>query len=184
VKCNSSAFDFVLIVLNFRFISRVVGVFVDEKVSVYSAFLVNCCFGISYLAVFWRNIHRVQDKFSNRQKGVVLRFEGAGYRVIQNAEEWDEICRKCFPPDVVPPEINFSNTTVIAVFMGECPTSGFDVEVKEITDTIFRVIVKVAWMTYTGKAVAQVFTSPFHIIKVQKINKPMTFQTVWETEDC
>jgi hypothetical protein len=108
----------------------------------------------------------------------------AGYHVIQNAEEWDEICRKCFPPGVVPPEINFSNTTVIAVFMGECPTSGFDIEVKEITDTIFRVVVKVAWITYTGKAVLQVFTSPFHIIKVQKINKPITFQTVWETEDC
>jgi hypothetical protein len=120
----SSAFYFVLIVLNFRFISRVVGVFVDEKVSVYSVFLVNCCFGISYLAVFWRDIHRVQDKFSNYWEGIVGTCE-AGYHVIQNAEEWDEICRKCFPPDVVPPEINFSNTTVIAVFMGECPTSKF-----------------------------------------------------------
>jgi len=46
-------------------------------------------------------------------------------------------------------------------------TSGFAVEVKEITDTIFRVVVKVAWITYAGKAVLQVFTSPFHIIKVR-----------------
>jgi len=52
--------------------------------------------------------------------------------------------------------------------MGEKPTSGFAIEVKEITDTIYRVVVKVAWITYVGKAVLQVFTSPFHIIKVEK----------------
>jgi len=38
----------------------------------------------------------------------------ARYHVIQNAEEWAEICKKCFPP-----EINFSNTIVIAVFTSE-----------------------------------------------------------------
>ncbi|MGC8940382.1 MAG: protease complex subunit PrcB family protein [Candidatus Bathyarchaeia archaeon] len=110
--------------------------------------------------------------------------EEAGYHIIQNAEDWAKICKKVFPPDVAPPEINFSNTTVIAVFMGEKPTAGFAIEVKEITDTFFRVVVKVAWIQYVGKGVAQVFTSPFHVIKVEKINKPVTFQTVWETEDC
>jgi len=140
------------------------------------AFLILQYFGVTSIGF--------RISFQTVRKGLFCGLRGAGYRVIQNAEEWDEICRKCFPPDVVPPEINFSNTTVIAVFMGECPTSGFDIEVKEITDTIFRVVVKVAWITYTGKAVLQVFTSPFHIIKVQKINKPITFQTVWETEDC
>ena len=89
--------------------------------------------------------------------------------------------QKMFPPDVVPPEINFSNTTVIAVFIGEKPTSGFAIEVKEITDTIFRGVVKVAWITYDGKAVLHVFTSPFHIIKVEKINKPITFQTTFNS---
>ena len=88
-----------------------------------------------------------------------------------------------FPPDAVP-EINFSNTTVIAVFMGLQPTAGYAIEVKEITDTIFRVVVKVAWITPSGKMVLHVFTSPYHIIKTQKINKPITFQTIWETHDC
>ena len=54
-----------------------------------------------------------------------------------------EICKKAFLPDAVP-EINFSNTTVITVFMGQQSTAGYAVEVKEITDTIFRVFVKIA----------------------------------------
>ena len=74
----------------------------------------------------------------------------SGYYVIQNAEQWNEICKRVFPPDAVP-EINFSNTTVIAVFMGLRPTAGYAIEVKEITDTIFRVVVKVAWTTPDGK---------------------------------
>jgi len=111
-------------------------------------------------------------------------FHDQGYYIIQNDEEWNEICKRLFPPDVVLPKINFSNTTVIAVFMGRLPTAGYAIEVKEITDTIFRVVVKVAWITYAGKLVLQVFTSPYHIIKTQKINKPITFQTIWETHDC
>ena len=107
----------------------------------------------------------------------------SGYYVIQNTEQWNEICKRVFPPDAVP-EINFSNTTVIAVFMGLQPTAGYAIEVKEITDTIFRVVVKVAWITPGGKMVLHVFTSPYHIIKTQKINKPITFQTIWETHDC
>ena len=142
---------------------------------VFLAFLILQYFGVTSIGF--------RINFQTIRKGLWGPRE-AGYHVIQNAEEWAEICKKTFPPDVVPPEINFSNTTVIAVFMGEKPTSGFAIEVKEITDTIFRVVVKVAWITYVGKAVLQVFTSPFHIIKVEKINKPITFQTVWETDDC
>lgn len=108
----------------------------------------------------------------------------AGYHVVQNAEDWAEICEKVFPPDVTPPEIDFSTTTVIAVFMGTRPTSGYDIEVREITDTIFRVSVKVAWKTPGKNAVLQVLTSPYHVITVEKISKPITFQTVWETNDC
>ena len=33
------------------------------------------------------------------------------------------------------------------------------------------------------KGVLQVLTSPYHIIKTVKINKPITFQTFWEG-DC
>jgi len=107
----------------------------------------------------------------------------SGYYVIQNAEQWNEICKSVFPPDAMP-EINFSNTTVIAVFMGLRPTAGYAIEVKEITDTIFRVVVKVAWITPGGKILPQILTSPYHIIKTQKINEPITFQIIWETHDC
>jgi len=121
--------------------------------------------------------------FQTIRQGLWGRKEG-GYYVIQNAEDWAEICKAVFPPDIAPPEINFSNTTVIAVFMGELPTSGYGIEVREVKDAIFRVIVKVAWITYAGKLVLQVFTAPYHIVKVQKISKPIVFQTIWETKDC
>jgi len=142
----------------------------------------NCCLAFLILQYFGITSIGFRINFQTIIKGL-LGIQGSMIPCNPEREEWAEICGEIFPTDVVPPEINFSNTTVIAVFMGEKPTSGFAIEVKEITDTIFRVVVKVAWITYAGKAVLQVFTS-FHIIKVEKMNKPVTFQTVSETDDC
>lgn len=102
------------------------------------------------------------------------------YYVINTADEWSDVFEKS--PSL---EIDFSETTVIAVFMGRRPTGGYGIEVKEIIDTGFLVVTKVE-QTSPGKGciLPQVITSPYHIVKVDKIGKGVWFDTVMRTVEC
>ena len=105
---------------------------------------------------------------------------GSAYYVINTVDEWADVFEK--PP---PPEMDFSNTTIIAVFMGRRSTGGFGIEVKEIIDTGFLVVVRVE-QTSPGKGciLAQVITSPFHVVEVDKIGKGVRFDTFFRTIEC
>jgi len=104
----------------------------------------------------------------------------SAYYVINTVDEWTDVFERSPPPEIV-----FSETTVIAVFMGRCPTGGYGIEIKEIIDTGFLVVIKVE-QTSPGKGciLPQVITSPYHIVKVDKIGKGVRFDTVMRITDC
>ena len=119
-------------------------------------------------------------EFQTLEKGWVSEHMGSAYYVINTADEWADVFERSPPP-----EIDFSETTVIAVFMGRRPTGGYGIEVKEIIDTGFLVVIKVE-QTSPGKGciLLQVITSPYHIVKVDKIGKGVRFDTVMRITDC
>jgi hypothetical protein len=75
------------------------------------------------------------------------------------------------------PTIDFSSSTIIAVFMGEFNTGGYSIEIKEIREYQDRIVVKVE-KTYPppGSPVTQAFTQPYHIVKTKKILKSVIFE--------
>jgi hypothetical protein len=83
------------------------------------------------------------------------------------------------------PVVDFSKTTIIAVFMGRCPTMGYEIEIKEIIDTGLSVVVRVE-KTHPGERclVGEAITSPFHIVKVDKIGKCLVFDTFTRAKEC
>lgn len=89
--------------------------------------------------------------------------------VINTEEKWAEIWGK--------PEVDFSKYTVIAVFMGEFPTGGYDIEVKNIIEHEDKIVVVVKKTSpEPGAIVTQAFTQPYHIVKIGKTNKPVVFE--------
>jgi hypothetical protein len=68
-----------------------------------------------------------------------------------------------------PPDVDFTRSMVIAVFLGTRPTAGFAVEITGIEKKGAEVIV-----TYRERSpgadelVAQVMTAPFHIVKTDQ----------------
>jgi len=122
----------------------------------------------------------IRLEFQTLKKGNYSGHTSSGYYLINNLDEWTEVFEKSPQP-----EINFSKTTIIAVFMGQRSTGGFGIEVKEIIDTGFLVVVKVE-KTGPGKGcmVPMVLTSPFHVVEVDKIGKGVHFDTFVRTIEC
>ena len=86
---------------------------------------------------------------------------------------------------VIPPEVDFSNSTVIAVFMGEKPTGGHDIEITNITDEGDKVVVNVKRISPDENCVVtQVLTQPYHIVKTSKITKNVEFIYEDEITQC
>lgn len=130
----------------------------------------------------------VRLEFQTISKGAWSGHTSHAYYVIQDMEDWWRIWRQhqqIFVPPRPPPEIDFSTATVIAVFMGQCPTTGYSIEVEEIIDTGLTVVVKVE-KVYPGKncVVGEALTYPYHIVKTSKINKQVIFQTFERTVNC
>ena len=126
--------------------------------------------------------------FKTISKGVWSGHTSQAYYAIQDAEEWTRVWnqhQQIFIPPTPPPTIDFSNATVIAVFMGECRTTGYSIEVKEIIGTGLTVIVKVE-KVYPGKGcvVGMALTHPYHIVQTNKINKHVIFETSEITVNC
>ena len=119
-------------------------------------------------------------KFQTLEKGWISGHMDSAYYVLNNPDEWADVFEK--PPQ---PEIDFSNTTIIVVFMGVRSTGGYGIEVKEIIDTGFLLVVKVE-QTRPGKGcvLPEVITSPYHIVKVGKIGKGVRFDTIFRTNEC
>lgn len=88
------------------------------------------------------------------------------------------------PPNP-PPETDFSEKTIIAVFMGTRMTTGYAIEVKAILDTGLLIVVKVE-MTYPGRecVVGEAITHAYHLVKTDKINKSVIFDTSTRVRDC
>jgi hypothetical protein len=117
------------------------------------------------------------------------------YCIVDSPSSWVEIWSKLQPHvsvliengswTVIPPHVDFSESIVIAVFMGGFATGGYSIEVKEIYDVGQSVVVKVE-KTYPGKncIVTMALTQPYHIVKIDKTDKPIIFEVSERIIDC
>ena len=73
--------------------------------------------------------------------------------------------------------IDFSKSTAIAVFMGEFNTGGYAIEIKEIIEKENKIIIKVIkTFPEPGQPVTQALSQPYHIVKIEKIEKEVVFE--------
>lgn len=111
--------------------------------------------------------------FETISRSIDSGYENHEYLVIENSEEWERI----WMPEWSPPlEVDFSTNLVIAAFMGGRATGGYEILIEQIIDTENEIIVDVK-ETYPGRIyVTEAFTLPFHIIKVERVQKPIVFE--------
>ncbi len=99
--------------------------------------------------------------------------------VITDAKEWAEIWKQVHRGKIpVPkvPDIDFNKNMVLAVFMGQKPTSGYAIQITEVARSNGEVFAKLKETAPTkGAIVLQVLTQPFHIVVVPKVDAKVRF---------
>lgn len=88
---------------------------------------------------------------------------------------WDRHTRtRTAPPP--PPAVDFSREMVVALFMGERPTGGYEIEVTQVERTAAGLTVHHrAKSPDPGDMLTQSLTSPFHLVKLARTDESVTF---------
>ncbi|MDN5214823.1 protease complex subunit PrcB family protein [Fulvivirgaceae bacterium BMA12] len=102
------------------------------------------------------------------------------YVLVDDPNSWEDLWDKTavWTPDELP-EVDFTKSMVIAVYMGEKVSGGFEIEISELReseDTI-EVVSKIT-IPESGQGVTTALSQPFHIIKINKTSKKIIFSTV------
>ena len=117
--------------------------------------------------------------FGTVDQGIRSGIRDARQAVVRDPGTWGALWAehvKGRVPEPPLPLVDFSREMVLAYFLGEKPTSGYAVEIREIALSAGRVLVHVAVTAPPpGAPVLQVLTQPFHIVRAPRSELPVEF---------
>ncbi len=106
-------------------------------------------------------------------------FQNRSNLVIVNNMQWQEVWAELtrdFSPALSLPVVDFSREIVIAVFMGECRTSGYSTHITRVEENPGYIKGLVSEeRPSVGAITLQVLTYPYHIIKLRKTSEQVAF---------
>lgn len=121
-------------------------------------------------------------EFETVSRGAYSGHPEEGRYVVNSQAEWEGLWNRTnsitFPvPDL--PEVDFSQSTIIAVFLGQRNTGGYGIEVVEILAQDGGALVRFHKTSPpAGSFVTQALTQPYHIVKVSKVEGEVSFEEV------
>lgn len=115
-------------------------------------------------------------KFKTINRGFNSNQAAQNNYVIKSEEEWISILQKTNAE--LPAPVDFDDEMILAVFQGEKPTGGYNIEIRKIVENENTIEVLVSETSPGSKCmVTDALTSPFHIIRIQKSDKEVLFRT-------
>ncbi len=95
--------------------------------------------------------------------------------VARTAAEWQAIWRQ-HDQTAPAPAVDFTQATVVGIFVGSRPTAGFAVEITAVKTESGRTVVEYRERRpASGAFSAQVITSPFHVVRIARTTQPIQF---------
>ena len=141
------------------------------------------------LWIFFSTVPRyeINLKFENVSKGNFSNILDRKNYVIKNYDDWSNLWQK-MNFNVIgisqPPFVDFNKSMVIAVFQGEHTSSGYDIEITKIVESNYYYEVFVHEQNSGIGCVSNVFTQPFHVVRLNITGKDVTFSTFKEVVNC
>lgn len=122
--------------------------------------------------------------FSGRHSGVYNQY----FAVIRDSETFNEVWQRARArqyPTPAPPDVDFSHYLVIAVFLGEKRTGGYDISIAGLTRGWKGITATVrVQQPGAGCNTTQALTQPFQIIKTPATSAPIHFVVQRVAESC
>ena len=102
--------------------------------------------------------------------------------VIRSSDEWSALWR-AHAADKPAPPVDFTKEMVVGVFLGSRPTSGYSVEIVQTRQGPNGLVVEYReGSPARDMMTAQVITSPYHLVAVQKSAGKVTFEKLGSRE--
>ena len=111
--------------------------------------------------------------FTSIARGSTSRILEPQALVIETPGAWATFWDRHAPGQAVP-SVDFATEVVVAVLAGQCPTAGYAVDILAVEQgpDIATVVYRVS-RPLPGALVAQVLTSPFHIVRLRRPGTPL-----------
>ena len=115
--------------------------------------------------------------FTSVAQGTRSRIQEPRQVVVRTAADWQTLWTA--HDSAAAPNVDFSSSIVVGVFLGTRPTAGFSVRITAVTAKDGSAVVEyVEGRPRPGGMTAQVLTSPFHIVTVPRTIETVTFKQV------
>lgn|GEM_PF-2770081 len=123
-----------------------------------------------------------QTRFHGYYSGVTK----SGEKVIDNLEAWQKVWKevhKTVNPKPKLPPVDFKKQVVLAVFMGEKNTGGYEIKITSIKETDQALVVSVRTTSPPADSfTTQALTQPYDLRVIKKPTKPVKFVTRRKTK--
>jgi hypothetical protein len=111
-------------------------------------------------------------------QGAMSNIEEPRQVVARTMAEWQALWKEHDAQRAVP-VVDFTQSIVVAVFLGTRPTAGFAVDITAVKTDGSRTIVEYRERRPPGDALlAQVLTSPFHIVRLSRTSGAIEFRRI------
>jgi len=121
---------------------------------------------------------KAKKKTLPQWKGFYSTHQKEAQLVIREEKEWKELWSKVGFTRIAP-LVDFSQYMVVAVFMGEKPTGGYQIEIINIEEKMDHLLVYYKEVTPPkGAIVTQAFTQPYHLKVIPKSPREVKFQKI------
>jgi uncharacterized membrane protein len=117
----------------------------------------------------------------------IARGDGSGIvrprrTIVRDAREWQAVWAAHAGPAAPAPEVDFSEAMVAAVFAGERPGPGYEIEISGArVDAGTLVVLVTETLPARGSISAQMIVSPFHIVRMPRHDGEVRFSDAAET---
>lgn len=144
---------------------------------------------ISALVVFFmQDSERVdmEISFQTIEKGFNNDINERQTRVIKTTEEWRDLWTEMFSSIRMPTRVvDFDNKMLIAAIQGQKLTGGYNVEIDKIEDLGDKINVNIVETEPGSNCITtQAFTSPYHIVELDKTSKKIEFSYSRNVVNC
>jgi hypothetical protein len=113
--------------------------------------------------------------FTNIARGTSSQIDESRRVVIRTSDEWQALWKSHASSQA--PVVDFSKLMVVGVFAGTKPTAGYSIQIGAVRRDGSKAIVEYAEQSpAAGAIVAQVLTSPFHLVSIPRDVQDVEFR--------